>query len=611
MSNESTEILECATLSIVWAEAKRRLEVIHCSKGTIFSYKGEVNHLTQFMLENGVINYSPKVGELFLEERASIADNLSFCNAIVRQLNLALSNAFWAEPYQLKNYVIHNTQLQSLFTQLCHDLELFAIKDRTKRYILRCVYLVDIFMREHSITVYTPEVGQEFLHCMEQVSTISDERFTLSYVNTIHRLDSYFRDEKPYFITGKSYKIHNEELQRSLDLLLERLTQKQYASIQSYTKTICRLDIYMREKAISTYSPEVGAAFLKDCMSWDEFSENREPPAVAHIAHFNDAFTGNAFQRYHVKKQTTMPEEFKGYFSLYLGECEENNNSSRTIKLKTDACTKFFISLLQLGISDIRNVAPDAVVEVCAHLPSHLWCDIRGYLRCCFLHDLIPRDYSYLVPHKKVSILIPPYYTKEERQLLEKAPDRTTSIGKRDYAIILIANRLGLRSSDIVSLEFSEINSCKRTIDFEQYKTKIDHSLPLLPEIERAVKDYVDNGRPKSDSNKVFLMSYAPYDPLAPIAIHGIITKNFQLANVDISNRKHGAHSLRASLGTDLVNNGFSYNEAKDILGQQDPDVTAKHYATLDVGNLRLCALKPYPPTGNFKALLATERRLS
>jgi len=298
-----------------------------------------------------------------------------------------------------------------------------------------------------------------------------------------------------------------------------------------------------------------------------------------------------------------MPEGFQESFEAYFGECERNGNSIKTLMGKRKACEKLFLSLIQMGISNIHNLIPDSVVELCANLPSHYWDNIRAYLRYCVKHEYTSRDFSWLVPHKKSHYVIPPYYTKEERQRLEAAPDRSTPIGKRDYAIILIANRLGIRSSDIVELGFTEFNHNKRSIDFEQFKTKRKHSLPLLAEIEEAVNDYVVNGRPASNSNKVFLMSYAPFYPLGSSAIYGIITKYFILAGVNISNRKHGAHALRASISADLVNNGFSYEQTSDIIGHKDKN-TITHYANLDVQHLRLCARKAYPPSGIFLKIL-------
>lgn len=157
-------------------------------------------------------------------------------------------------------------------------------------------------------------------------------------------------------------------------------------------------------------------------------------------------------------------------------------------------------------------------------------------------------------------------------------------------------NRLGLRSSDVVNLRFSNIGE---TIRIKQYKTDEFLELPLLDNIREAIDDYVANGRPASDDDHVFLMYYAPHCPITSIAIHGIVTKYMKLANIDINGRKHGGHALRASLGTDLINNGMSYEETRKIYGHKSDNVI-KHYASLDVNRLRLCALPASMPTGYF-----------
>ena len=225
---------------------------------------------------------------------------------------------------------------------------------------------------------------------------------------------------------------------------------------------------------------------------------------------------------------------------------------------------------------------------------------IKAYFRFCSSADFTDRDFSYLIPKKRRSVLIPPYYTKEERMSLEAAVDRSTSLGKRNYAIILLLNRLGLRSSDVANLLFSNIGDAIR---IKQYKTDEFLELPLLDIIREAIDDYVANGRPTSDDDHVFLMYYAPHCSITPTAINGIVSKYMKLAGIDINGRKHGGHALRASLGTDLINNGMSYEETRKIYGHTSDNVI-KHYASLDVSRLKLCALPASMQTGYFDTWL-------
>ena len=102
------------------------------------------------------------------------------------------------------------------------------------------------------------------------------------------------------------------------------------------------------------------------------------------------------------------------------------------------------------------------------------------------------------------------------------------------------------------------------------------------------------------------MMHKAPYESVSAIAIHGIVSKAFRIANVDISNKKHGAHSLRSSLATDMVNTGESYDQTRKVLGHRSEDAI-KHYARLDIERLRLCALEAREPSGFFERFLNGE----
>ena len=90
----------------------------------------------------------------------------------------------------------------------------------------------------------------------------------------------------------------------------------------------------------------------------------------------------------------------------------------------------------------LSEVTFDTVIDITSQMSEHSWGSIREYLRFCAHAFFLDKDYSYGVPHKIAKAPLPPYYSKEERLRLEKAPDRTTAIGKRDYAIIFGSSAL-------------------------------------------------------------------------------------------------------------------------------------------------------------------------
>lgn len=102
----------------------------------------------------------------------------------------------------------------------------------------------------------------------------------------------------------------------------------------------------------------------------------------------------------------------------------------------------------------------------------------------------------------------------EARQLLDSI-DRTSSTGKRDYAILLIACRLGLRACDICRLQLEDFNWETKEIHLIQKKTQNAIVLPLLNDIGWAVIDYIKNGRPKTRDSHLFIRAIPHYNALA------------------------------------------------------------------------------------------------
>ncbi len=110
---------------------------------------------------------------------------------------------------------------------------------------------------------------------------------------------------------------------------------------------------------------------------------------------------------------------------------------------------------------------------------------------------------------------IPSVWTHEELKQLIGAIDRGSPKGRRDYAIILIACRLGLRCTDIKNLCFENFNWAEKKLCFTQSKTGQPIELPLVPDVGWAVIDYLKYGRPKVDSSRIFVRHMAPFLPFA------------------------------------------------------------------------------------------------
>ena len=174
------------------------------------------------------------------------------------------------------------------------------------------------------------------------------------------------------------------------------------------------------------------------------------------------------------------------------------------------------------------------------------------------------------------------------------AIDRGNPSGKRDYAIIMLAARLGLRCIDIKRLMFSNFNWSENYLEFSQSKTSRAVRLPILKDVGWAIIDYIKNGRPVSDSPYVFLRHLAPIEPFSDEdRLHQIIQKYMRLAKLPVSDKKKiGMHSLRHTLATSLMENHTPIADIAGILGHQSTE-SMPTYLKSSLGLLRECALSP------------------
>jgi integrase len=151
------------------------------------------------------------------------------------------------------------------------------------------------------------------------------------------------------------------------------------------------------------------------------------------------------------------------------------------------------------------------------------------------------------------------------------AVDRGNPCGKRDYAIIVLVTRLGLRGIDVKRLEFSDFDWPGNRVSISQAKTGRRVWLPLLKDVGWAVIDYIQSARPASDCRQVFIRHTAPIGPFSDQDhLHQILLKHARVAHVPVGEkRRHGMHSLRHTLATRLMEDGTRVEQIADILGHQ------------------------------------------
>lgn len=181
-------------------------------------------------------------------------------------------------------------------------------------------------------------------------------------------------------------------------------------------------------------------------------------------------------------------------------------------------------------------------------------------------------------------------FSAEELKLLLSAPDRNTSIGSRDYAMMLLASKTGLRACDIVNLKREDIDWRNNQINIVQQKTGVAVSLPLPVDAGNAIAEYLLIYRPESSSPHIFLCKSRTVRPFASNSASAMVTRYMKLTGLYDPSKRRGFHSLRRSFGTALLDNEISMELIQQLLGQTQTN-SMKPYLSVNEKGLKQCAL--------------------
>jgi len=212
----------------------------------------------------------------------------------------------------------------------------------------------------------------------------------------------------------------------------------------------------------------------------------------------------------------------------------------------------------------------------------------------CYCHEkgFIGLDYSPLFPSNKLRshTEIPSVYTPEEVfQLLEYIRNSGSANKRRNYAIAVLIAVYGFRAGDIMKMKLPDIDWENETIHVVKPKTKQLLIHKLTRHTGNALADYQLDERPGGKSENVFLKSDG--FEISAVTISTMIFMAFTNSGIDINGRKHGSHSLRHSLASNMLSNDTSILAISKTLGHACVDTT-RIYSKVDVNHLRLCGLE-------------------
>jgi len=218
---------------------------------------------------------------------------------------------------------------------------------------------------------------------------------------------------------------------------------------------------------------------------------------------------------------------------------------------------------------------------------------LRSFFRFLLQQGDIDADLAPVVPTVASWRLagLPRYLSAEQVERLLASCDRRTSQGRRDYAVILLLARLGVRAIEVARLELDDIDWRAGEMIVRGRDCREDR-LPLMPEVGEALAAYLRHGRPECSTRRVFVRVHAPVRAIRERgAVTTIVRHALDRAGLDPPIK--GAHTLRHSLATRMLLGGASMSEIAEVLRHRSPQTT-EIYAKVDFGALRSLAL-PWP----------------
>lgn len=256
----------------------------------------------------------------------------------------------------------------------------------------------------------------------------------------------------------------------------------------------------------------------------------------------------------------------------------------------------FLLELEDHGVASVETVARMDIVACVTRMlgrytggmRSALF-GIRTFLRFLYEAEITADNFcktlpEFVCPRKNFR----EGFSDDELERLLSQPDTTSAVGKRDYAMMVLAAQSGLRSCDIIRLTFDSINWRTREIRVVQHKTGQPIVIPLEPEAGNAIADYLLNGRPKSSLPQIFLCHVGAVRALKSRTGSAIVSKYMKGAGIHSGYR--GFHSFRRTFATSLLQSKVSIELIQQMLGQTHID-SAKPYLSIDEQGLKQCAL--------------------
>jgi len=382
------------------------------------------------------------------------------------------------------------------------------------------------------------------------------------------------------------------------------------SSLKTYETSFNSFMCYLAENKIAQVDEKVCLeyVFLKTgrrfesfgCVTTDTRVDYRMRPLLLLIRYLEEGQFRPGVRS--IKPKFVCPSSYKAAYEAFCEELVYHGYSQATIDSSTQKVQRLinYLSELDVSVPDITIVHVEGFLKTLEgnavkYVALFLYA-FKKFFTFLFERGFIDRYLAPLLPKVRTprQTSIPYVWSKEDLQKLLEAIDRADPKGKRDYAILLLAIRLGLRIGDIRSLKQSSIDWAHETICIRMAKTGQYIELPLLKDIGWAIIDYLKNGRPQTTSECLFVRHKAPFNAFGRCCTFYKELYRYTLkAGLTMPNgQRHGMHSLRSTLAVNMLEVKSPLPIISETLGHQSINTTGI-YLKVDIEGLRKCAIDP------------------
>jgi site-specific recombinase XerD len=386
-----------------------------------------------------------------------------------------------------------------------------------------------------------------------------------------------------------------------IDHVGSSLLKLRYASevLRQHLHEWLRFAIHLEKSGSGTLPPAVSGAVRKYLARRTKgLSASRSRVLRASVRIFLDADEKGQFRR-RIGSPPSTPGWFNPILTPYLEFVRMHRGlAQKTIRKYIQKLSAFAQYLEGAGVKQLGGITPRHVREFYENAKRGVprrsygsalrvffrWAAAQGWLSNS-LGDAIPRPRQYRF------VSLPDVLSQSDVDRILAAVDRSTPLGRRDYAILLLAARYGLRPSDIRQLTLDDIGWREARIDIRQMKTGRPLALPLLPDVADALSAYLRDGRPASANRIIFLRHLAPFEPFAAENnLMAIMRAALRRAGLSERKGRRGVYLFRHTLATGLLASGRSLKVIADVLGHASTQTTYG-YTRVDMVSLRGVAI--------------------